>query len=89
VVDLSLIDTSLKVSQFIIEGREWNVARLTVLIDSVHLQLILATPIPANSISDSVCWGFSGNGQFSTKTANWVAHGLDLINPSVWEYNWI
>jgi len=89
VLDLALINTSLKVSQFITKSREWDVVRLTALVDSIYLQLIFATPIPSNSISDSVCWRLSSNGQFSTKTATWAAHGLDLVNPPVWEYNWI
>ena len=89
IIDLSLIDISLTVSQFIIESRQWAVARLIFLVDSVHLQLILTTHIHANSIPDSVCWGLSRNGNFFTKTANWATHGLDPVNPLVWEYNWI
>ena len=89
VIDLSLIETSLKVSQFTTESREWDVARLTILVDSVHVQLILATPILTNSITDSVCWGLSENGKFSTKIATSTEHGLDLVNPPVWESNWI
>ena len=88
-MDLSLINTSFKVSQFITASKVWDTTRLSLPVDSVHLQLILAIPIPANSIPDSICWGLSGNGQFSTKTAIWAAHGLDLVNPLVWEYNWI
>ena len=57
--------------------------------DDATLQLILATPIPSNSIPDSVCWGLSGNGDFSTKTATWAAHGLDIKSSPPWEYSWI
>jgi len=88
-MDLSLIDTSLRVSHFITVSKEWDTARLSLLVGSVHSQLILATPIPNNSIPDSVCWGLSGNGHFSTKTATWVTHELDLVHPRVWDYNWI
>jgi len=77
-MDISLIDTSLKVSQFITAIEEWDTAQLSLLVDSVHLQWILATPIPVNSIPDSVCWELSENIQFFTKSATWAAHGLDL-----------
>ena len=33
--------------------------------------------------------GLLGNGNFSTKTATWVAHGFDLVHKPMWEYNWI
>jgi len=58
-------------------------------LDDVHLQLILAKPIPSNPIPDSVCWGLSGNGGFSMKTATWAAHGVDIKNTPAWEYSWI
>jgi len=52
--------------------------KLKELVDDVTLQLILATPIPSSPIFDSVCWGLSGNEDFSTKTATWAAHGLEI-----------
>jgi len=55
----------------------------------VNLQLILATPIPSNPIPDFVCWGLSGNGDFSTKISTWAAHGLDIKNSPSLEYSWI
>jgi len=85
----SLTDTSLKVSDFIKDNKEWNIDTLQPLLDQVCLQLILAVPIPFNPISESVCWGLFGNGEFSIKSATWAAHGENLGNPLVWEYNWI
>jgi len=82
-MDLFLIDTSLKVSQFITESKAWDTARLSLPVDSVHLQLILATPIPTTLIPDSLCWGLFGNGRFSSKIATWVTHGLDLVHPPI------
>jgi len=67
--DISQLRTSLMVSHFITAGKEWDVSKLKELLDDASLQLILATSIPSNSISDSVCWGLLGNGDFSTKTA--------------------
>ena len=59
------------------------------MLNSDLLQLVYATPIPSNMIPDSVCWGLSENGDFSTKSATWVAHWLSLKNPKPWEFNWI
>jgi len=86
--DISLIDTSLMVSQFITDAKEWDVMKPKELVDDVHLQLILATHIPSSTIPNSVCWGLSENGDFSTKTATWAAHELDIKNSSSWEYKW-
>jgi len=54
--------------------------KLKVLVDDVHLQLILVTPIPSNPILDFVCGSLSGNCDFYTKTATWPTHGLDIKN---------
>jgi len=71
------------------DAKEWDVTKLKELLDDDHLQLILATPISSHPMSDSVCWGFLGNGDFSAKTATWAAHGLDIKNSPSWEYSWI
>ena len=89
VTDHSLIDTFLKISHFISITKEWDIVKLNSVVDLVHLQLIIATPLPTNPFPDSVCWGLSGNGNFFTKTATWAAHGLDLIHRLVWKYNWL
>jgi len=44
--DISQIDASLMVSHFITDAKEWDVTKLKEVMDDVHLQLILATPIP-------------------------------------------
>jgi len=80
ITDFALIDTSLIVSHFITNDHEWDVPKLKGLVSEPFLQLILATPIPYNDITDSICWDLSGNGNFSTKSATWLAHGLNLTN---------
>jgi len=87
IFDTSQLDTSLMVSHFITDAKEWDIMKLKELVDDVHLQLILATPIPSNPIPDSVCRGLSGNGDFSTKIATWAAHGLDIKRSLSWEYS--
>jgi len=54
--------------------------KLQELVDDVHLQIILAIPIPSHTIPDFICWGLSGSGNFSTKTATWATHDLDIKN---------
>ena len=53
--DISQLDTSLMVSHFITDAKEWDIMKLKELVDDVTLQLILATPILSSPISDSVC----------------------------------
>jgi len=89
ITDTVSIDKSLKVSHFITGNYEWNVAKLQSLVGTSQLQLILAIPVPFNPIPNSVCWGLSGNDEFSTKLATWPAYGLNSGNLVVWEYNWI
>ena len=70
VTDHSVIDTSLKVSHFISPTKEWDIVKLKSMVDPVHLSLILATPLPTNPFPNSICWGLSSNGNFTTKTRN-------------------
>ena len=84
--DVSLIDTSLMVSHFISPTKDWNLPKLRQYMDNDLLKLILATPIPSSSIPDSVCWGFSGSGNFSIKAATWAAHGIDPVKTPSWEF---
>ena len=53
------------------------------------MQLILATLIPSSPIPDSVCWGLSGTGDFTTKSASWAAHDIDPTKTASWEFRWI
>ena len=63
--------------------------KLRGLVDTNSLQLILATPIPSNQLPDSICWGLSSTDNFSSKSATWLAHGLDLTTATPWEFSWI
>ena len=35
----------------------------------------------------NICWGLSGTGYFSSKSATWLAHGLDLTTATLWEFS--
>jgi len=76
----SLTDSSLKLSHFIIGNKEWDATKLHSIVGPAYIQLILAIPFPFNTISNSVCWGLSGNVEFSTKSTTWAAHGLNYEN---------
>ena len=87
--DISSLDTCLKVSHFILPSKAWDIVSLQQLVIHTCLQAMLATPIPYNPIPDSICWGLSRSGDFSTKSATWVAHGLDLRKSHFWEFRCI
>ena len=78
VPDISSLDTSPKVSHFILPSKAWDILRLQQLVSHTSLQVILAIPIPYNPIPDSIYWGLFGSGDFFTKYATWAAHGLDM-----------
>ena len=39
-------------------------------------------------MKDEFCWGLENNGQFSVKSATWVAHELPYP-PEQWKFKWI
>jgi len=87
--DTSSIDTSLRVSHVISANNEWDITKLQGLVNDSWIQLIYVTPLPFNPLSDSICWVLSGSGEFSTKSATWIAHGLDFHKSPEWEFSWI
>jgi len=38
---------------------------------------------------DSFCWGLNGSGEFTTKSATWLAHGSDVSQQPSWQFKWI
>ena len=66
--DTANIDQSLTVAQFL-PSKEWDTAKLQGLVNHSCIQAILATPIPSNPIPDSICWGLTRSGEFTTKSA--------------------
>jgi len=78
------------VSEFITQDRTWNVRKLrSVISDEQVLQKVLGIPLPTSTVEDSFCWGFSGTGNFSVKSATWLAHGPAEHSTSTWHFNWI
>lgn len=44
--------------------------------------------IPVNNMEDERCWGLTGSGVFSTKSATWLAHGLNMKEENT-SYGWL
>ena len=53
------------------------------------IQIIQSIPLPITDVADSFCWGYSGSGDFSTKSATWKAHDNISREQPMWKYQWI
>lgn len=65
----SAINEEDKVSRFINEFKEWKVRELQLLLHSHIVPKISNIPIPITEIHDNIVWKFTGDGNFSVKTA--------------------
>jgi len=61
-----VIDPMLKVSEFILLDRRWDILKLSQILVFPH---VLAVPIPLTNAPDMFCWGLTGSGQFFVKSA--------------------
>jgi len=55
VPDTSGIDNSLRVLEFILYSKAWDIVKLKGLVNHSWFRIILATPLPTNPIPDSIC----------------------------------
>ena len=79
-----------KVSEFIQTDKTWNYAKLNTLLNNHPvISKIQGIAIPLNSTPDAFCWGLDSSGNFSTKTATWLAHDKDINDISEWPLKWI
>ena len=68
------IDLNLKVSEFI-ENNRWNTQKLCQYISKNEvINKILGIHIPTSGIKDTFCWGLSSSGEFTMKSATWLAN---------------
>ena len=75
--DHESLDLGVKVSDFI-EDEQWNAHKLHTFLRSPALvQKILGILVPLTDINDSFCWGLSSSGSFTTKSATWLAQGIE------------
>ena len=90
VADDSIVHPEAKVCEFIQENSEWNVPKLKqVLNNHPIVQKIQGIPVPIYKSSDSLCWGLNILGNFLTKSATWVGHGIQTHESPTWSYKWI
>ena len=79
-----------KVSDFILQNRNWNIGKLTqILNDQAIIKKVQGITIPNHDIEDTFCWGLNGSGNFSTKSATWMAQEPQLVHNTVWKHKWI
>ena len=65
----TLPDVDLTINEFITPDKQWDTSKLSHYLRNDIIQLIQSIPLPITNVADSFCWGYSGNGEFSTKTA--------------------
>jgi len=85
----SLTEADLKVSDFLTPEKLWDTNKLRNYVPDDIVQRIQGIPIPYTNVADSFCWGYTGSGEFSTKSATWRAHDNISKDHPVWPYNWI
>ena len=85
----SVQEADIKVSAFITPDRQWDLSKLRHYVPHGVLQQIQGIPLPYTDVEDSFCWGHTGSGIFSTKSATWRAHeNIDRNQPD-WQFKWI
>ena len=88
--DRSINDmTQVKVKEFITQEKLWDTAKLSQVLPHHLVKLVLAVPIPLTNMEDSFCWGSTGSGDFTTKSATWRAHENIKPDQEPWKFNWI
>lgn len=82
-------DTNIKVYSFITTDRTWDVPKLQSILPNDLVQIVRGTPIPSHSTEDTICWGLTSSGDFSTKSATWLAHGFSKDLSPAWDCKWV
>ena len=79
-----------KVSEFIQHDRTWNITALAATLGNHPiLKAIHGIIIPAHTKPDTFCWGLNTSGNFSTKSAMWIAHDQSIHELPDWDFKWI
>jgi len=82
-------DINIKVCEFITATRQWDLGKLSQVLPPNLVSIVQGIPIPSTDVPDSFCWGLTGSGNFSTKSATWQAHEHVSTNPHAWPYKWL
>ena len=78
-----------KVCEFFTPDKQWDAAKLCQVLPSHLVSVVQGIPIPFTDVPDSFCWGLTGNGDFTTKSATWKAHDHLSYSLQPWKYNWL
>jgi len=85
-----LSQPSVTVAEFITPQRQWNIPKLCqVLPDQAIIQKIRGIDIPTTDLEDTICWGLDKTGEFTTKSATWLAHKSQPLKKPDWAHKWI
>ncbi|XP_056688407.1 uncharacterized protein [Spinacia oleracea] len=76
------------VNSFIDESKNWDIRKLSSFLTPELVQKIKGIPIPVNEVPDNPIWGCTNSGEFSVKSATWLAHELP-VSDKKWEFRWI
>jgi len=78
-----------KIYDYITQQSQWDISRLKIVLNSHPIiQKIQGIAIPMHETKDSFCWGLNSSGDFSTKSATWMAHGIQSHETSKCSYKW-
>ena len=85
-----LSQPSVMVAEFITPQRQWNISKLCeVISDQAIIQKIRGIDIPSTDLEDTICWGLDKTGEFTTKSAIWLAHKSQPLKKPDWAHKWI
>ena len=84
-----ITDIDIKVCEFITATKQWDLGKLNRVLPPNLVSIIQEIPIPSTDVPDSFCWGLTGSGQFSTKSATWKAHEHVSTNSHPWPFKWL
>jgi len=83
------LDRDLRVKEFITPAKHWDTFKLSQYVPNDVIQLIQRILLPLTDVADSFCWGYSGSGEFTTKSATSKAHDILSKEPSFWKFHWL
>jgi len=65
----------LRVCEVVTHDKDWDMHKIRSLISQDHIiHKIIGIPLPQTEAEDSFCWGLTGSGQFTMKSATWATH---------------
>ena len=70
------VDLTVRLSHFIRPNGLWDWPKLQALLPSHILTQIKGIPLPATPTLDTPVWGLTSHGDFTVKSATWLAHNI-------------